>query len=64
MNIFQLNAPCRILLTGTPIQNNLSELYSLLSFCAPKIFHTKHHEDFIEYFRNIDTNEGNSKNKE
>ncbi|CAF3617419.1 unnamed protein product [Rotaria sordida] len=56
-----LNASCRILLTGTPIQNNLSELYSLLSFCAPNIFHPRHHEDFVQYFRNINTDETRKK---
>lgn len=30
--------PRRLLLTGTPVQNNLSELGSLLHFCMPKIF--------------------------
>ncbi len=60
---FQLNASCGILLTGTPIQNNLSKLYALLSFCTPKIFHPKHHENFVQYFRNINTDEGNWKSR-
>src|SRR5687767_5419535 len=30
--------PYRVLLTGTPIQNNLKELFSLLHFVQPKIF--------------------------
>eukprot|EP00127_Corallochytrium_limacisporum_P005055 Clim_evm10s198 gene=Clim_evmTU10s198 len=30
--------PNRILLTGTPLQNNLTELWSLLNFILPKIF--------------------------
>ncbi|ODQ67545.1 hypothetical protein NADFUDRAFT_81995, partial [Nadsonia fulvescens var. elongata DSM 6958] len=29
----------RLLLTGTPLQNNLSELWSLLNFLLPDIFH-------------------------
>lgn len=30
--------PRRLLLTGTPIQNNLSELWALMHFCMPSIF--------------------------
>jgi ATP-dependent DNA helicase len=28
----------RLLLTGTPLQNNLAELWSLLNFLLPEIF--------------------------
>ncbi|GME82874.1 unnamed protein product [Ambrosiozyma monospora] len=35
----QLKASNRLLLTGTPLQNNLNELWSLLNFILPEIFH-------------------------
>ena len=33
-----LRSVSRLLLTGTPIQNSLDELWSLLNFCSPMIF--------------------------
>lgn len=35
----KLNVTNRLLITGTPLQNNLSELWSLLNFILPDIFH-------------------------
>ncbi|KAG2730887.1 hypothetical protein G9P44_006036 [Scheffersomyces stipitis] len=35
----KLNVSNRLLITGTPLQNNLNELWSLLNFILPDIFH-------------------------
>ncbi|KAL3272354.1 hypothetical protein HHI36_013833 [Cryptolaemus montrouzieri] len=40
-NLIRINAKNRILLTGTPLQNNLLELMSLLIFVMPKMFAEK-----------------------
>jgi hypothetical protein len=42
--------PSRLLLTGTPLQNNLMELWSLMHFLMPDIFGS--HRDFREWFSN------------
>lgn len=38
----------RILLTGTPLQNNLAELWALLNFLLPRVFESC--EDFEKWF--------------
>uniref|UniRef100_A0A8C5DXW6 Chromodomain helicase DNA binding protein 1-like n=1 Tax=Gouania willdenowi TaxID=441366 RepID=A0A8C5DXW6_GOUWI len=43
----------RMLLTGTPIQNNLLELYSLLSFIQPSVFTADDAESFVSSFSNV-----------
>uniref|UniRef100_A0A3Q0QVI7 Chromodomain helicase DNA binding protein 1-like n=1 Tax=Amphilophus citrinellus TaxID=61819 RepID=A0A3Q0QVI7_AMPCI len=40
----------RVLLTGTPIQNNLQELYSLLSFIQPSIFTPEDTDSFVTVY--------------
>lgn len=42
-------ADARLLLTGTPLQNNLHELWALLNFLLPNIFGSS--EEFDEWFR-------------
>jgi len=46
-----LNTQSRLLLTGTPLQNNLHELWALLNFLLPDVFASS--EQFDEWF-NLD----------
>ncbi|KAL1715239.1 P-loop containing nucleoside triphosphate hydrolase protein [Schizophyllum commune] len=46
-----LNVRRRVILTGTPIQNDLSEYYSLLNFCNPNFLGSKN--DFRKNYENI-----------
>lgn len=43
----------RVLLTGTPIQNNLQELYSLLSFIQPSIFAADETDNFVTAYSDV-----------
>ena len=38
--IREMKTANRLLLTGTPLQNNLHELWALLNFLLPKVFKT------------------------
>ncbi|KAF7703798.1 Enhancer trap locus-like protein 1 [Cucumispora dikerogammari] len=42
------NIGSRLLLSGTPIQNNLTELWALLNFIMPTIFHSS--DTFLDWF--------------
>ncbi|KAJ7857605.1 SNF2-family ATP dependent chromatin remodeling factor snf21 [Mycena leptocephala] len=46
----------RLLLSGTPLQNNLTELWSLLNFVLPKIFNSA--QSFEEWFNTPFANSG------
>ncbi|XP_071665447.1 chromodomain-helicase-DNA-binding protein 1-like isoform X2 [Patagioenas fasciata] len=43
-----------LLLTGTPIQNSLQELYSLLSLIEPDIFPREQVKEFVDYYQTIE----------
>lgn len=44
-----------VILTGTPVQNNLGEMYSLLSFVHPDQFKLSAKDDFLVTYKNIKT---------
>lgn len=46
--LFRYRIRRRLLLTGTPIQNSLQELWALLNFLLPQIFNSV--ENFAEWF--------------
>jgi chromodomain-helicase-DNA-binding protein 7 len=43
----------KVLLTGTPLQNNVEELFSLLNFLEPQQFHSS--QDFMQEFGDLKT---------
>lgn len=47
-SLMQINCKRRVILTGTPIQNDLNEYFSLLNFCNPGYLGTKQqfHKEF------------------
>nr|XP_018666729.1 helicase SWR1 isoform X3 [Ciona intestinalis] len=48
--LLNFNSQRRLLLTGTPLQNNLMELWSLMHFLMPHVFQS--HREFKEWFSN------------
>ncbi|PRP73136.1 Swi2/Snf2-Like family protein [Planoprotostelium fungivorum] len=48
--LLTFNSERRLLLTGTPLQNDLMELWSLMHFLMPKVFES--HSEFKEWFSN------------
>lgn len=49
-SLINLRTKRRLLLTGTPLQNNLLELWSLLHFLMPRVFTSR--DDFKDWFNN------------
>lgn len=48
--MLRFNTKRRLLLTGTPLQNDVMELWSLMHFLMPKVFSNMN--DFKEWFSN------------
>lgn len=48
--LLNFNTEKRLLLTGTPLQNNVMELWSLMHFLMPQIFQS--HSEFKDWFSN------------
>ncbi|CAM9951640.1 unnamed protein product [Lampetra fluviatilis] len=49
-SLLNFNSQHRLLLTGTPLQNSLMELWSLMHFLMPHVFQS--HREFREWFSN------------
>lgn len=54
-NVRELDVKFRLLVTGTPLQNNMHELWALLNFLLPELFNNS--EDFDNLFKTENTNE-------
>ncbi|XP_042229687.1 SWI/SNF-related matrix-associated actin-dependent regulator of chromatin subfamily A containing DEAD/H box 1 homolog [Homarus americanus] len=57
-NLMKIKAKRRVLLTGTPLQNNLVELMSILIFVMPQLFDSKK-EELKRVFSMFPKSEGN-----
>ncbi|ENI07570.1 hypothetical protein COCC4DRAFT_163655 [Bipolaris maydis ATCC 48331] len=47
-SLMKIPTKCRILLTGTPLQNSLQELMSILGFLMPQVFYGEQQEEVQE----------------
>ncbi|XP_039697298.1 chromodomain-helicase-DNA-binding protein 1-like isoform X3 [Pteropus medius] len=50
----EFSAAFSLLLTGTPVQNSLRELYALLALLEPGVFPREQAEEFVQRYRDIE----------
>jgi SWI/SNF-related matrix-associated actin-dependent regulator of chromatin subfamily A member 5 len=60
VSVRMMNVQHRLLLTGTPLQNNLHELWALLNFLLPDVFASA--DQFDEWF-NLDVDDAEAKSR-
>ena len=58
--LLQYDSQHRVLLTGTPLQNSLTELWALLNFLLPKIFSSSDTFEQARYAHRGDTDRGDA----
>eukprot|EP00955_Chlamydomonas_euryale_P078338 363132-Chlamydomonas_euryale.AAC.18 len=56
MELSSYRTTCKILLTGTPLQNHLSELWALMNFLMPDLFTSS--DDFSHWFGSMSKSKG------
>lgn len=50
----EFSAAFSLLLTGTPVQNSLWELYALLALLEPGVFPREQAEEFVQRYRDVE----------
>ena len=58
---YEINANHRLCLSGTPVENNLGEFWSLMRFLMPGLLGTQ--QKFTEYYRTPIENQGNEERR-
>jgi superfamily II DNA or RNA helicase len=56
--IDELDKDFLLLLTGTPVQNNVGELFTLLNLLDSEEFHNRNRSEFVEQYEEMKTSEG------